>query len=371
MPAGPTAVTLFLCGDVMTGRGVDQALPHSCPPRLYEPVVRSALEYVELAERANGPVSRPVDYGYIWGDALEVLEQVRPELRIINLETSVTTSEDAAPKGIDYRMHPGNVPVLAAARIDCCVLANNHVLDWGDAGLIETLEVLGRAGIPVAGAGLDLEAARAPAVLEVGAEGRVLVFAFGAGDSGIPPGWAAGDATPGVHRLPDYSDATADEVGRRVAAAKRPGDVAVASIHWGGNWGYDVPAEHRRFAHALVDGAGIDVVHGHSSHHPRAVEVYRGRPIFYGCGDFLNDYEGISGYEAFRDDLVLAWFPTLELGSGRLVRLAMAPLRIRNFRLNRPSAPEREWLRAVMDRECGRFGHRVVERGDAFVLEWA
>jgi len=141
-PATRTAgVTLFLCGDVMTGRGVDQILPHPSAPHLYESAARSARSYVEIAEAATGPIARPVDAAYIWGDALSELERVQPRARIINLETAVTTSEDAWPdRGIHYRMHPKNVGCLTAARIDCCELANNHVLDWGAAGLVETLD---------------------------------------------------------------------------------------------------------------------------------------------------------------------------------------------------------------------------------------
>ncbi|HEX6536633.1 MAG TPA: CapA family protein [Gemmatimonadaceae bacterium] len=369
-------LTLFLSGDVMTGRGVDQVLPHRCPPRLYEPVVTSALDYVALAERASGPIARPVTWDYPWGDALEVLERMRPDARIINLETSITTSERAAPKTVNYRMHPRNVPVLSAARVDCCVLANNHVLDWGREGLLETLDTLREAGVRVAGAGRDRREATAPAEIGTGAgepgrgRGRVLVYALGAIDSGIPPEWEAGATTPGVWVLPDFSDRTVSDIARRVALEKRAGDLVVASIHWGPNWGFDIPPDHRRFAHALVDDAGVDVVHGHSSHHPMAVEVHGGRPIFYGCGDLLNDYEGIPGYEQFRDDLVLMYFPTLDLPSGALLRLSMIPLQIRNFRLRHATRGDRVWLRDTMDRECRRFGHRVVDRDGALALEW-
>src|SRR4029453_17016197 len=140
--------TLFLCGDVVTGRGVAQILAHSCPPGIQEPYVRDARDYVALAEDANGPISRPVAPAHIWGDALEELERIAPDARIINLETSVTTSDDSWPgKGIHYRMHPGNVDCLPAARVDVCVLANNHVLDYGRAGLGETIATLTAAGL--------------------------------------------------------------------------------------------------------------------------------------------------------------------------------------------------------------------------------
>ena len=94
-------VTVFLCGDVMTGRAIDQVLPHPSAPRLYEPYVQSALEYLEMAEGANGPIAKPVAFEYIWGDALSELNRLAPDVRIINLETSVTTSEDYQPKGIN------------------------------------------------------------------------------------------------------------------------------------------------------------------------------------------------------------------------------------------------------------------------------
>lgn len=363
-------LTLFLCGDVMTGRGIDQVLPHPSEPRIYEPYLTSALDYVALAERVNGPIPRPVDFAYLWGDALAVLDEARPDARIVNLETSITTSEDAFPKGINYRMHPGNAPVLAAAGIDCCVLANNHLLDWGERGLLETLETLAAEGIATAGAGRDLAAARAPAILPVEGAGRIVVFALGSVDSGIPRSWGAAADCAGVRLLPNLSDRTATAIGRLVGETRRPGDITVASIHWGENWGYEIPEAHQRFAHALVDQAGIDVVHGHSSHHPRAIEIYHDRPILYGCGDFLHDYEGIGGYAEFRNDLVLMYFPTLERRTGRLVRLEMRPLQIRNFRLTRPIPADRAWLRETLDRECRRFGHRVVARGDALILEW-
>ena len=363
-------VTIFLCGDVMTGRGVDQILPHSCAPLLHEQFVRSALEYVTLAECANGPIPRSVEYTYIWGEGRDVLDRERPAVRIINLETSITTSEDADPKSINYRMHPANVPILAAAGIDCCVLANNHVLDWGRAGLIETLETLARAGVSVAGAGRNLDAAQAPAVLEPGNGSRVLVFAFGAEDSGIPPEWAADPTRPGVHLLPDLSGTSVELIARLVLAAKRPGDVAVASLHWGSNWGFEVPAAHRRFAHGLIDQAGIDIVHGHSSHHPKTIELYRGRLILYGCGDFLNDYEGILRYKEFRNDLVLMYFATVARSTGELVQLTLTPLQVRNFRLQHPSSADRAWFRNALDREYRRFGGHIALSDDAWVMEW-
>jgi len=362
-------VTLFMGGDLMTGRGVDQIFARSCPPRLYEPVVRSALEYVKLAERASGPIPRPVDHAYVWADALDVFARVQPDVKIVNLETSVTTSDDAEAKGINYRMHPANIPVLTAGGIDCCVLANNHVLDWGEAGLLETLDVVKQAGVVVAGAGRDLAEARAPATIDLEIGGRVLVFSFGAFDSGIAARWGATPSRAGVQLLADCEDATADDISDFIVQEKRAGDVAVVSIHWGPNWGYEISTDHRRFAHRLIDGGAVDVIYGHSSHHPKAIEIYRDRLILYGCGDLLDDYEGITGQDAFRDDLVLTYFPIIDSATGRLIRLSMTPLQIHRFQLRHAAPEDRVWLRHVLDRECQRFGHRVIDDDGAFRVE--
>ena len=354
------AITLFLCGDVMTGRGIDQVLPHPGDPRIYESYLKSAKGYVTLAEEVNGPIHKPVDFVYIWGDALAELRSRKPDARIINLETAVTTSGEYWPgKGINYRMHPGNIPCITAANIDCCVLANNHVLDWGYAGLTETLTTLAGASLKTAGAGRNLAEAEVPAIIEIAGRGRVLVFGFGDESSGIPPQWGARTNRAGVNLLPDRSEATVRHIAAQISAHKRKGDVVVASIHWGENWGYEISPAQREFAHGLVDLAQVDVVHGHSSHHPRPIEVYKGRLILYGCGDFLNDYEGISGYEEFRGDLTLMYFATMDPVTGQLLNLVMTPMQIRRFRLNDAQPADVRWLQAVLDRESRVLGARI------------
>ncbi|MEV7616604.1 CapA family protein [Streptomyces sp. NPDC089799] len=358
------AVTLCLTGDVMLGRGVDQILPHPGDPALAEAYVRDARTYVELAEAVNGPIPRPVDFAWPWGVVLRVLDRTAPDALVLNLETSITRSDDAVPgKGIHYRMHPANLPCLAAARPDVCVLANNHVLDYGRRGLEETLDVLAGAGLRTAGAGRDAERAARPAAVRVGRGRRVLVLALGMASSGVPPGWAATADRSGVSFAAEPSGSAAAAVAARIREAKRPGDVCVVSVHWGSNWGYRVPRDQVRFAHALVD-AGADVVHGHSSHHPRPVEVYRGRLIAYGCGDLINDYEGITGYETYRDDLRPLYLVSLEAATGRLRELCVVPLQARRMRLRRASAADSRWLGGTLDRVSRHFGARLRPRPD-------
>jgi poly-gamma-glutamate synthesis protein (capsule biosynthesis protein) len=364
-------VTLFLCGDVMTGRGVDQILPHPSGHQMFEPYVQDAREYVALAEAHNGPIARPVTGAYIWGDALSELARVAPDVRIINLETSVTGSDDYwRGKGINYRMHPENIECLTVARVDVCGLANNHVLDYGYAGLTETLESLTRSGLKATGAGRTLAEAQTPAIVTLANGTRVIVFAFGTDTSGIPLEWAARDDRPGVDLLADLSEATARRIVDRMRQVRGPRDLVVASIHWGSNWGYDVPSPHRRFAHWLIDG-GIDIVHGHSSQHPRPIEVYRDRLILYGCGDFIDDYEGIEGHEQYRDDLVLMYFATLSPATGELRALQLTPMQIRKMTLNKASHADAGWLRDTLERVNGSYGTHIEVASDGMLsLQW-
>jgi len=366
-------ITLFLCGDVMTGRGIDQILPHPGKSDLYEPYVRSALEYVALAERSSGPLARPVGFEYVWGDALAELERMRPDVRIVNLETAVTSSDDAWPgKGVHYRMHPANVACLGAARLDCCVLANNHVLDWGRTGLEETLATLHAVGLRTAGAGRDSLEAAAPAVIEVSGNGRVLVFGYGMTSSGVPAAWAATSRRSGVNPLEELSPRSAEAIAQHVRAHKRGGDITVLSIHWGGNWGYAISSAERDFARRLIDMAAVDVVHGHSSHHAKGIEVYRDKPILYGCGDLLNDYEGISGHEEYRSELGLMYFAALDSASGKMSRLTLVPTRMHRLSVNRATEDEAAWLMAALNREGRRLGTRVEMQSDhTLAVRWS
>ncbi len=364
-------IVLFTCGDVMTGRGIDQVLPHSVDPDLYETYVKDARRYVKIAEEEGGVIPFPVSYAYIWGDALEVWKQMNPLFKIINLETSITTHDEPWPgKGINYRMHPENTDVLKVAGIDYCSLANNHTLDWKQVGLLETMDALSKVGIKYSGAGRDLNSARAPSILEKQGK-RVFVYAYGSVSSGIPMNWKASENMPGINVITELDDANIEKIASRIKSEKQPGDIVVFSIHWGSNWGYNVPALQKEFAHQLIDKAGVDIIHGHSSHHPRPIEVYNNKLILYGAGDFINDYEGITGHEQYRDDLTLMYFPVINTQDGTLVSMKMIPMKIKNFQLNHVSSGDARWLQSVLDREGDEFGTGIVLNQDnSLTLTW-
>jgi poly-gamma-glutamate synthesis protein (capsule biosynthesis protein) len=356
----------------MIGRGVDQLLPDPCAPTLHESYVKNANDYVDLAMRASGQILRPASLGYPWGEMREELDAVGADARIVNLETALTRSDDPWPgKAVHYRSSPENARMLTAAAVDCCTLANNHVLDWGRAGLKETVTTLDGLGVRHSGAGSDLHGAEAPAVIDLDGGAKALVFSFATASSGVRESWAATGERAGVALLEDLSERTSSRIAEQMQSHKRDGDVAIVSIHWGGNWGFEVPDRQRAFARRLIETAGVDVVHGHSSHHVKGIEVYGGRPILYGCGDFLSDYEGISGYEAFRGDLGLLYFVMLDRYDGRLTRLLMTPTRVRRLQVARAGSEDARWLIDTLNRECRQFGTSVVPAGEGRLqLEW-
>lgn len=352
----------------MTGRGIDQIMTSPSDPVLHESYMKSALHYVDIAENINGKIPRHVPSDYIFGDALIVLQKLNPDVRIINLETAITASNLWEDKGINYRMHPNNIDCLKSAKIDCCALSNNHILDWGVDGLIETLQSLDQIGINTTGAGQNLDQAMKPAILNCGSQRRVIVFSFAMSSSGVPEEWAATTIKPGVNYLADFSAKTILMISEQIRRVKTPHDIVVFSIHWGGNWGYEIPENHRQFAQTLIDEADVDIIHGHSSHHFKGFEIYQKKLILYGCGDFINDYEGIESHSEFKDDLSLMYFPQIEENTGELSSLFIVPLQIRKFRLNFPSSEDIIWVKKKLEQESINLNHELIIKDEGLLL---
>ncbi len=357
-------IVLLLAGNVMTGRGIDQILMHPAAGVLHEPLVRNALEYVQLAEAVNGPIALGAEAAYIWGDALAEIDSARADLFIVNLATAITS--DGAPwpaKAVHYRMNPHNIDCLHAAGIDACTLANNHVLDWDRAGLHDTLQALRAGELRFAGAGVDSEEAWAPARLPLSGHSQLLLFSFATSSSGVPSGWAAGSRRAGVALLPDLSVATATQLVEDILMRRGPEDRVVVSIHWGDHWALEVPQAHRDFAHRLIDSRAVDVVHGHSSHHVLPVEVYRGKLILYGCGDLINDCEGIAPHADLRSDVGCLYVVTLRSVNGRLDTLEVVPMQMRQFRLGFADAAAHDWIGRVFESDTA-LGEQPVRHGE-------
>lgn len=373
-------VRIGFVGDVMIGRGIDAILPFSVDGTLHESYVKDAKGYVTLATRENGPINQSElaskGSSYIWGD---VIDEIRsPDALVINLETALTTSNDwAKDKSINYRSHPNNVASLLSAGVDVATLANNHVLDWGKDGLKDTVSALQNAGIHTSGAGISIEEATKPTFFQIKPKDETCttgnskmeveavtaaIVAVGFPSAGVPMSWKAGKDKCGVNVEHEPSMAVAEKivgsVNKSAAQCGYSPDIVIVSLHWGSNWGWGTPSQWRAFAHHLID-LGVDFVVGHSSHHVKGMEIYKGKFISYGLGDFINDYEGIvgQGYENFRHDLSCLYIPSFDLEKRQVVKVDIIPCKIKNLKVQRAKeVRDISWLQNAFNREGSSLG---------------
>jgi poly-gamma-glutamate capsule biosynthesis protein CapA/YwtB (metallophosphatase superfamily) len=371
MSPEPARLRLALCGDVMIGRGIDQILPHPGNPAIYVSTrgITDAKAYVQAAVQRHGSIPANRGFAYVWGDVLSIFASFAPDLRMINLETAITTQGEPWPnKLIHFRMNPRNVAALLHADIDFCSLANNHVMDWGYIGLTETMTTLAMANIARAGVGRNLAAASLPAILTVPKKGRVIVLSFTMVSGHTFPEWAAESEKPGVHLI-KASSRGVDDVKRAVAGVKGPADVLVASVHAGHNFSHEIESPERDLFRRLIDEAGFDLIHCHSSHHVKAIEVHNGRPILYGTGDLINDYEGLPPKPeraGLCPHLGVIAFADFSLENGACTGLFLCPTRIRRMRVERADSNDTASLGAMLTRESVPFGTRIENR-DGFL----
>jgi poly-gamma-glutamate synthesis protein (capsule biosynthesis protein) len=327
-------ITLALTGDVMLGRRVAEVLNDRMRPE--EP----------------------------WGDVMPLLDAA--DLRIINLECAITDNEQPwtrTPKVFHFRAEPSAIGTLRTARIDACSLANNHTLDFEEQGLLDTLEHLDAAGIRHAGAGRNRDEAADPAILTVPADHkhRVALLAF----TDNEPPFAAGPDRPGTNYLPvSLRPDVLRRVERTVSYVREMGvDTIIFSNHWGPNMVQRPKEIFRRFARAVID-RGVDIYYGHSAHVFQGVEIYRGKPILYDTGDFIDDYAVDS---ELRNDWSFLF--QLSVEERRFERLDLTPVKLSYARVDLATGGERETILDRMERLSAEMGTVFTRREGALVLE--
>lgn len=285
--------------------------------------------------------------GYPWGDTLPVFHQA--DLRICNLECVLSnrgTPWSTPPKMFHFRSDAKNVATLTAARVDAVSLANNHTLDFGYEALGDCLRILHEAGIHSAGAGMTRSLAWEPAIWEV--KGHTIgLIAF----TDNEPVWEAREVHPGIMYVPiTLKEQRAERLLELVSRTRERVDLLLVSAHWGPNWGEAPPAEHIPFAHALID-QGADVVFGHSGHIMRGVEVYRGKPILYCTGDYVDDYAVDADERNDQGGIFL-----IEADGRRLTRLLLYPTIIKDCQVKLARDAECQEIAAKMQRLCTALG---------------
>ncbi|MBJ6762086.1 CapA family protein [Myxococcaceae bacterium JPH2] len=209
------------------------------------------------------------------------------DLFVVNLECPYTTSEDKLAKNFNFRARPELVNVLIAGGVDAVSLANNHMMDYGPQGLVDTLMTLEAAGIPHFGAGRTLAEARKPALLTVNGVRFALLGYFFLGDRNIEPAQVyATDTSPGVAGT--FSDEAAMERMLRedILAARAQADVVLPFFHWGREGNYTPEPYQVRLAHAAIDAGAAGVLGSHP-HVLQAMESHRGAPVIYSLGNFV------------------------------------------------------------------------------------
>ena len=302
---------------------------------------------------------RPVDA--VWGDMLDRLRGL--DGLLINLECCLSTRGQPwrrTHRPFHFRADPDwAIPGLEAAGVDCCALANNHVLDFETPALFDTLDQLDAADIAHAGAGRTREAAFEPAVFTVGDCTLAVVSV-----TDNTPEYAATEDSPGTARVEiDRDDESSRQAVERALerAREHDPDLVVASLHWGPNMVEAPPESHQRFAHWLVD-EGIDVVHGHSAHIFQGVEVYDGAPICYDTGDFVDDYARSQP----RNDRSFLFAVVVDDGTPTELRLS--PIEIDDFAVHQAGPEAADWSRARMRSLSAPFGTDFERDGDQLVL---
>ncbi len=314
-------ITLGLAGDVMIGRLVDDRLCTTSPET-------------------------------IWGDMLSLLRS--SDFNLINLEAALTKSEEEVFKAFNFKSHPDHVKSLLEANITAVHLANNHVLDFAEKGLAETIETLDHVGIAHVGAGRTEEEAKKPYITTVkGIKLGVL------GYTDNEPGWVARRDCPGTQ----YLEIGEDESWREEIEALRPQvDYLIVSLHWGPNMRERPTRRFRKFAHDLVD-AGVDLIHGHSSHVFQGIEVYNDKLILYDTGDFVDDY-AVDPY--LRNDRT--FFYQIEIDEEGFQKLRCLPAHIENCQVNRADGNEGAKILKRLRQLSKELGTELHEEEGSLVL---
>ena len=271
-----------------------------------------------LGRLVNQQISK-TKYNYIWGDLLPILHKT--DINIINLETTLTNSTDKVPKVFNFKADLDKVKALQAARIDFANLANNHILDFNIKGMIETINVLDKANIKHAGAGINIEAAIKPALIT---KNNIKIAIFGYTDN--EPSWIATNNKPGTNYI---KVGDIQKIKNDISKIRNKVDIIIISIHWGPNMRQEPTQEFIDFAHAMID-AGVDIIHGHSSHIFQAIEIYKNKLILYDTGDFIDDY---AIDPILRNDQSLLYLTTINKTGIKEINLI--PIIISNMQVNK------------------------------------
>jgi len=314
-------IKIGLMGDVMLGRSVDQYLDNK-------------------------------RYDYPWGEFKSILKS--NDLNILNLENAFTNSPCETPKVFNFKAKPDRVNVLKAGNIHLVNLANNHILDYGEDGLIETIYTLDEAHIDHVGAGENFEEAQKGKIIQ---RGGIRIGVLGLTDN--ESGWKAG-IEPGTNYV-NLNDT--DAIINELHTIRPYVDFLIVSIHWGPNMVSKPFKEHIQLAHLMID-YGVDLIHGHSAHVFQGIEIYKGKTILYDTGDFIDDY---MVDPSMRNDF--SFFFQCEIENKKVSRIELIPVLIKNFQATRARGILANSIVRRMKNLCQKFQTNISIEDDKGIIK--
>lgn len=312
------SVTIGFMGDVMIGRMVNEIIPTK-------------------------------GYAYPWGNTLPLLKTA--DLRIINLETTLTTHKEKNPKVFNFKALPDRVQILQDAHIDIANLANNHSLDFKEPGLIEMIATLDKAGICHTGAGIGAQA-HAPCIIT---KNNIKIGVIGYTDN--EPTWKATDNKLGTNYIEVGNTENLDTIKKHIAALRNIVDIVIMTIHWGPNMRQRPSQEFIKFAHNIID-AGVDIFHGHSSHIFQGIEIYNNKVIMFDTGDFIDDY---AVDPILRNDQ--SFFFTVTVSKNGPQSVNITPVVINNMQTNIATGNEKQEIMKRMQQLSQEFNTIISDDG--------
>jgi poly-gamma-glutamate capsule biosynthesis protein CapA/YwtB (metallophosphatase superfamily) len=248
-----------------------------------------------------------------------------------NLQTCITNKTGRTKKTFNYRLDPEYSKILKFNSRQVYNLANNHIMDYGKNGIIETINELDNLDINHVGAGINKLQSEEPVIIDID---DCRIGFLGATDQMLS--WEAGSEKAGINIL-DYNDS--EHTITQIKNLRKKCDVVVLNLHWGENWNSQPNEDQVKFSDQAFD-AGANIIIGTSSHFPHNLRIKdKNKIIIYGLGDFIDDY-ALNKY--YRNDIgIVLHIDCIDKGDGNVTLKdpVLMPIKISNKSVNTVTNP--------------------------------
>lgn len=295
---GDNNVTISLVGDILLDRGVEKVIQEHGADYPYSRV----KSIVSKSDMAMGNLECPLTL-----EGIPVLKN----------------------RNIVFNADPANAYSLKKAGFDILNLANNHVMDYGSKGLLNTVIFLEKQGIATVGAGRNKDEAHKPAFIKKG----LLTVGFISFSAFPAEGYFY------FEEKPDVAYVDIDSIRSEIEVAREQCDFLIASFHWGREYDLYVSKAQRELAHHVID-SGADIIVGHHPHVLQGIESYKGKLIFYSLGNFVFDRQWQRG----TDESVII---NISVSRAGLEGVEIIPLKIKECQ---PAELKGEFSQQVLNR---------------------